>query len=106
MELAMREFSPDEKIGILRQYLLAGNPITDVCDRHGITEETLTGWQEHLFTYGHVAFDRKYLTDREILTKKLDVLPDQIAHKKSIISDLKVLQVLYAEEQDAPEPQE
>jgi len=105
-ELAMSEFSPSEKMSILRQYLLAGNPITDVCDQHGITEETLAAWQKHLFTVGHVAFNRKYLTDREALMKKLDTLPEQIAQKKVVISHLKELQVLYAEEPVASEPQE
>jgi len=97
----MREFSPEEKMSILRQYLLAGHTIVDVCARHGIDEETLRQWQRRLFLYGDVAFEKDYLGDLERLREHLRRLEEQLERKRVILKNVKAqLQVLKSEEQD------
>jgi len=101
----MKEFSPEEKMGVLRQRLLAGHAIADVCAQHGITEELLMEWQTRLFRYGNVAFEKDYLADKAKLREKLLLLEEQLERKRAIIEKVRAeLQALKAEEQDASEP--
>jgi len=103
----MREFLPEEKMNVLRQRLLAGHSVADVCAQHGITEDLLMEWQTRLFMYGDVALERNYLADKAMLREKLLVLAEQNDHKRAIIKKVRAeLQALKAAEQDASEPQE
>ena len=36
-----RKFTPQEKVAILRQHLLEGKPLSDVCDSHGLKPSTV-----------------------------------------------------------------
>ena len=31
-----KQYSPQEKVAILREHLLEGKPISEVCERHGL----------------------------------------------------------------------
>ena len=40
-----KQYSPQEKVRILREHLIEKAPVSDVCDRHGLKASVLYRWQ-------------------------------------------------------------
>jgi transposase-like protein len=51
-----RQFSPEQKIKILRQHLLEKTAISEVCEQHQITPTQFYQWQKTFFEHGAAAF--------------------------------------------------
>jgi transposase-like protein len=51
-----RQFSPEQKIKILREHLLDKMPISAVCEKHRITPTQFYQWQKTFFENGAAAF--------------------------------------------------
>jgi len=47
-----RQFSPEQKILILREHLVEKISVPDVCDKHGLKPSVFYGWQKKLFENG------------------------------------------------------
>lgn len=54
-----RIFTPETKVAIVREHLLDGVPISDLCDKHGIHATQYYTWQKQLFEKGADCFARK-----------------------------------------------
>jgi transposase len=54
-----RQFSPEQKVQILRQQLLEKKPISEVCAEHSITPTMFYQWQKQFFENGAAAFGEK-----------------------------------------------
>jgi transposase-like protein len=52
-----RHHSPQEKVSILREHLLEGVSVSDVCDRHRINPTLFYRWQKQFFDDGSTVFD-------------------------------------------------
>lgn len=64
-----RHFSPQQKVTIVKEHLVDGAPISELCDRHRIQPTQFYLWQKQLFENGAAAFERK--------TKQVGPSPDQ-----------------------------
>ena len=51
-----RQFSPEQKIKILREHLLEKRAISEVCEKHQITPTQFYQWQKTFFEHGAAAF--------------------------------------------------
>ena len=54
-----RHFSPQQKVAIVKEHVVDGVPISDLCDRHHIQPTQFYLWQKQLFENGAAAFERK-----------------------------------------------
>jgi transposase-like protein len=54
-----RHYSPEEKVRVLRQHLLEGIPISEVCEKEGINPTLFYQWQKTFFENGAAAFARQ-----------------------------------------------
>lgn len=57
MERIRRNFTPEQKVNILREHLLEHSPISDVCDKYHIQPTLFYQWQKTLFEKGTAAFE-------------------------------------------------
>jgi transposase len=86
---ARRSFTPDEKVAILRLHLLEGNPVSDVCDRHGIHPTLFYRWQKDFFENGTAAFTRKHgKSEESVKDRKIAALETKLAAKNEVIAEL------------------
>ena len=53
-----RKFMPQEKVAILKQHLLEGKAVSDVCDAHGLNPNVFYRWQKEFFENGAAAFEK------------------------------------------------
>ena len=73
-----RHFTPEQKIAILREHLVEGTPVSDVCDRHRINPNMLYRWQKELFENGAAAFTKQPRSHS--VTKQQHAI-EQLEHK-------------------------
>lgn len=93
-----RQFSPEQKIKILRQPLLDKSPISEVCEQHQITPTQFYQWQKTFFEKGATAFTktarRAHSQDEQRLTK----LEDKLKRKDEVIAEIMAEPILLKKE--------
>jgi len=52
-----RHFTGQQKLAILRAHLIEKTPVSEVCDKHGITPTQFYQWQKKLFEEGAAVFE-------------------------------------------------
>lgn len=58
--MSARKFlTPEQKISIIREHLIEKVPVSELCDRHGVSVVNFYNWQKQLFENGAAAFQRK-----------------------------------------------
>ncbi len=55
----MRNFDPDDKIGLLREHLIEHTPARDLCQREEIDQNAFEQWKRRLFEKGAIAFEEE-----------------------------------------------
>lgn len=83
-----KKFSPEQKVSILRQHLLEQVPISDLCDRHGITPNMFYRWQREFFERGTAAFERRTDSSQSKLEAKVSALQSKLASKDEVIAEI------------------
>ena len=64
MERTRRNFTPEQKVNILREHLIEHVPVSDVCDKHQIQPTLFYQWQKTFFEKGSAAFESRLSSSR------------------------------------------
>lgn len=84
-----RRFEAAEKVKIIREHLLDGKPLSEVCEKHGIAPTQFYQWQKTFFENGTAAFEPKKAAGREYeLENKLKQLDKKLVKKDEVIAEL------------------
>ena len=57
MEKTRRQFTPQQKVAILREHLVEHVPVSDLCDKHKLHPTLFYQWQKAFFENGAAAFE-------------------------------------------------
>jgi transposase-like protein len=84
-----RAFSGEQKTAIVKQHLVDGVPVSDVCEQHQIQPTLFYQWQKQLFENGAAAFERKgkprAATPQQ---RRIAQLEAKLATKNEVIAEL------------------
>ena len=58
MRKPRKNYSPEEKLAILKRHLVEGVPVSDLCDELQLNPNVFYAWQKQLFENGAAAFER------------------------------------------------
>jgi transposase len=95
MEKTRRQFSPEQKIAIVREHLLEDTPVSDVCEKHGISPTQLYQWQKHLFENGAAVFARSNgAGPARKEQEQIDQLEEKLRKKDQVLAELMEAHVL------------
>jgi transposase-like protein len=84
-----RHFSPEQKVAIVKQHLVDGVPISDLCDRHHIQPTQFYQWQKQLFENGSSAFERKTKSAGPTpAERQVEALRAKLITKNEVIAEL------------------
>lgn len=90
-----RQFSPEQKIKVLRQHLLDKVPISEVCEKHQITPTQFYQWQKIFFENGAAAFAKtanpRATTQAE---HRLTQLASKLQRKDEVIAEIMAEHIL------------
>jgi transposase-like protein len=94
-----RQFSPEQKIKILREHLLDKVPISAVCEKHQITPTQFYQWQKIFFENGATAFaktagSRATSQAEQRITK----LEEKLQRKDEVIAEIMAEHILLKKE--------
>jgi transposase-like protein len=84
-----RHFTPQQKVAIVKQHLVDGVPISDLCDEHHILPTQFYQWQKQLFENGATAFERQGRPpgpSRE--ERRIQQLEAKLTTKNEVIAEL------------------
>lgn len=86
-----RQYTGSEKVAILRQHLVEGRPVSDVCDDHGLNPTVFYRWQKELFEGGHLVFER-HGTDpvARKAAERIEKLESKLRQKDEVLGELMV----------------
>jgi len=82
-----RQFSPEEKVAIVRRHLLEQVPISDLCDECQIRPNQFYRWQKQLFEKGALAFEVRR-DPTAPLCRRITALEARLTDKNEVIAEL------------------
>ena len=88
-----RQITAEQKVAIVREHLLDGVPVSDLCDKYEIHATQYYAWQKHLFENGEGAFERKTnqsnaRRQKDAQAKKIETLEAKLQNKNEVVSEL------------------
>ena len=92
MKNTRKRFTAEEKVRLLRLHLLEKQPISDICDQHGLNPNVFYRWQKQFFENGAAAFDQAGNGRKDSQVKKLEQqntrLQAKLSHKDEVIAEI------------------
>lgn len=84
-----RYLAPEQKLAILREHLVEGVPVSDVCEKHKVQPSVFYYWQRQLFENGAAAFaaQRPAAQDKQ-QAARIAQLEARLARKDAVIAEL------------------
>jgi transposase-like protein len=87
-ENGRRRFTAEEKVSILRRHFLEKEPISGLCDKHGLNPTVFYRWQKEFFENGAAAFERRPEGRERKLEEKVEALTAKLARKDEVMAEL------------------
>ena len=83
-----KNYSPEEKVAILKRHLVEKVPISDLCDELGLHPTVFYRWQTQFFENGARAFKGSEDPRSATLEKKVTELEEKLSRKNEVLSEL------------------
>ena len=83
-----RQFTPEQKVKILKEHLSEHKQVSDICDRQEINPVIFYRWQKQFFENGSLAFQKENDKQKAKLEKKIVQLEKKINLKNEVLSEL------------------
>jgi transposase-like protein len=91
MNAPRRHFGKDQKVAILKRYLVDKVPLSDLCDEYDLKPNQVYGWQQILFEHAEVAFEQAAggrAGKASAHEEKIARLEAKLQQKNEVISEL------------------
>ena len=83
-----RQYSPEQKMAIVRRHLLEQVAVSDLCDEYQLQPTVFYAWQKQLFENGGVVFERRTEGPARQLTRQVSNLEDKLNTKNEVLAEL------------------
>ncbi len=83
-----RRFEAGDKVKIIREHLLDGRPLSEVCEKYSIAPTQFYQWQKTFFENGTAAFAPKKPGREYELDNRVKQLTKKLARKDEVIAEL------------------
>ena len=83
-----KNYTPEEKVAILKRHLVEKVPVSDLCDELGLNPTVFYGWQKQFFESGAAAFQRTRRRQADRRDQKIEKLEAKLAQKNEVLAEL------------------
>jgi transposase-like protein len=83
-----RNFTPVEKVGILKRHLLDKVPVSELCQKYDLQPTVFYRWQKQFFENGFIVFEQVRTPKTEPLQAKINQLEEKLTRKNEVVSEL------------------
>ncbi len=87
MGTTRRNYSPQQKVAILKKHLIEKVALSDLCEQYGIHPTVFYRWQKAFFEKGHLAFENSDSKSSKV-EKKIAKLEQKLVNKNEVLSEL------------------
>ena len=88
MRKPRKNYTPVEKVAILRRHLIDRVPVSDLCDEHQLSPTLFYHWQKQFFENGAAAFERKNASTSNAHLRTIAALRDKLQRKNEVVAEL------------------
>lgn len=88
-----KNFTPQQKLAIVRRHLLENVPVSDLCEEFGIHSPQYYNWQKQFFENGAAAFERRTNSANQrraedAKDRRIAQLEAKLVQKNEVIAEL------------------
>ena len=83
-----KQYTPTEKVAILRRHLIDQVPVSEVCREHQLHPNVFYRWQKIFFEGGAAAFAPSGSTQVNRLTQQVETLQAQLVRKNEVLAEV------------------
>ena len=83
-----KNYTPEEKVVILKRHLLEKVPVSDLCDQYGLHPTVFHRWMKEFFENAALAFQKQKDSQAQRLEKKMAKLEGKLAQKNEVLAEL------------------
>jgi transposase len=90
MEKTRRQFTPQQKVAILREHLVEHVPVSDLCDKHKLHPTLFYQWQKAFFENGAAAFESRRARSQSLSKEegKIAALEAKLRNKTEVLAEV------------------
>lgn len=88
MSRQRKNYTPEEKVAILKRHLVEKVPVSDLCDELGLNPTVFYGWQKQFFENGTTAFQKTRTRQVDHRDEKIERLEAKLAQKNEVLAEL------------------
>ncbi|HHE08016.1 MAG TPA: transposase, partial [Chlorobaculum parvum] len=88
MRKSRKNYTPQEKVAILKRHLVDRVLVSDLCDQYGLQPNVFYRWQKEFFENGSAAFEKQQSVLNKAEQKKIEQLEAKLRNKNDVLSEL------------------
>ena len=88
MKKSRKQYTPEEKVAVLRRHLLEKEPNSTLCDELGLQPTVFYRWQKEFFENGSAAFEQKARPNHSADQERIGYLEKKIQTKDEVLPEL------------------
>ena len=81
-------YTPEEKVFILKRHLVDRVAVSDLCDEYQLQPKVFYEWQKQFFENGAAAFSRNERTLKRTEEARIQQLEDKLRRKHEVLPEL------------------
>ena len=83
-----KQYSPQEKVAILRRHLLDKEPVSQICDELKLNPNVFYKWQKQFFENGSAAFENNRRPTIDPKDGKIQKLENRLQQKNDVLAEI------------------
>ncbi len=88
MSKKRKNYSPEEKVRLLKKHLVKSTPVPDICEENDLQPTVFYRWQRQFFEQGASASKEDQDREKARLQKKIAQLEEKIVKKNEVSGEL------------------
>ena len=88
MKKKRHNYTPEEKVTILKRHLVDKIPVSDICDQYNLQPTVFYRWQKEFFENGASAFQKSKSRQEKKKEKRIQALEQKLQTKNEVLSEL------------------
>jgi transposase len=83
-----KNYTPEEKVAILRRHLIEKESISDICDRYQLQPTVFHRWLKEFFENGAAAFESNKPKKQDRQEQRIEKLEEKLKKKDEVLAEL------------------
>ncbi|MBI9045732.1 MAG: transposase [Anaerolineaceae bacterium] len=83
-----KHYSPEDKVRLVKEHLINGVPVSEICEKNQLQPTVFYRWQKQLFEGGAAAFSKDEEREAAQLKKQISKLEGKLTSRNEVISEL------------------